>query len=90
MRWSFSTASRIEYQVKNTSRKIRPTIGTLSGLVMMSWKFGSRPPRKKNSVRKTEQPVADRLRGEDLALPDHEDERQHHQEEIQPRVGENS
>src|ERR1035437_223049 len=40
IRRSFRTPSRIEYQMKNTSRKIRPTIGTLSGLVTMSRKFG--------------------------------------------------
>ena len=50
MRRSFNTACRIEYHTKNTSRKIRPTMGTLSGFVMMSLKFGSRPPSTKNSV----------------------------------------
>src|SRR5882762_887081 len=31
IRRSFNTPSRIEYQTKNTRRKMRPTIGTLSG-----------------------------------------------------------
>src|SRR6266508_3060727 len=51
IRLSFSTASRIEYHVKNTSRKIRPTIGTLSGLVTISRKFGSKDPNRKNTPR---------------------------------------
>src|SRR6476646_9545729 len=40
IRRSFNTPSRIEYQTKKTSRKINPTIGTLSGLVTTSRKFG--------------------------------------------------
>ena len=37
--------------MKNTSRKIRPTIGTLSGLVTISRKFGSKVPKTKNTAR---------------------------------------
>ena len=61
MRRSFSTASFIEYQTKKTSRKIRPTMGTLSGLVMMSLKFGSRPPSPKNSPKTTSAPMPNRF-----------------------------
>src|SRR5579872_640911 len=51
MRRSLMTASRKEYHTKKTSRKMRPTIGTLSGFVTMRRKFGSNEPRKKNSPR---------------------------------------
>src|SRR6476469_9896043 len=56
IRRSFRTASRIAYQTKNTSRKMRPTIGTLSGLVTMSRKFGSKLPIRKNAARKPSTP----------------------------------
>src|SRR5439155_24443872 len=56
MRRSFNTPSRSEYHTKKTRRKIRPTIGTLSGLVTMSLKFGSNDPNPKNTVRNPSTP----------------------------------
>ena len=73
--------------MKNTSRKISPTIGTLSGLVTISRKFGSNMPKTKNTARNAEQAVADRVRRDLLALPDQHDERGDREHEEQPRVG---
>ena len=50
VRWSFLTASRIEYHVKKMTRKINATIGTLSGLAMISAKFSSKSPHPKNTA----------------------------------------
>ena len=65
MRRSLYTASRIEYQVKNTSRKINATIGTLSGLVMIRLKFSSVSPNPNNAARKAMSPQAQRLEAND-------------------------
>src|SRR3989442_11297496 len=56
MRRSFSTPSRTEYHTKKRSRKIKPTIGTLSGLVTINRKFGSNDPKKKKMVRNPSTP----------------------------------
>ena len=44
-------------------------MGTLSGLVMMSRKFGSSPPSTKNSAKTAERAVAERVRRDLFALP---------------------
>ena len=49
-RRSLTTASRIAYQVRKSSEKTRPMMGTLSGLPMISRKFGSKAPKTKNTV----------------------------------------
>ena len=47
------------------------------------------PAERKEQRQEAQHPVPDQLRREDLALPHHEDEGQHHQKEVQPRVGKN-
>src|SRR5437899_1106508 len=56
IRRSFNTASRIEYHTKNRSRKMRPTIGTLSGLVTIRRKLGSNEPTPKKMARNPRMP----------------------------------
>ncbi len=56
IRWSFRTASRIAYQVRKISRKINPTIGTLSGLPMIRRKLSSNDPKTKKRLRNPSRP----------------------------------
>ena len=79
MRRSFSTASRIENQVKKTSRKISPTIGTLSGLVDDQPEVRIEGAEDEEHAEHAEHAVADRVRGDLLALPHH-----HHQRSTTP------
>ena len=84
MRRSFSTASFIEYQTKKTSRKISPTMGTLSGLVMMSRKFGSRPPSPKNSVKTASAPYPNAFEAIFSRFQTSSTSERDHQEEVRP------
>ena len=73
--------------MKNPTRTIRPTIGTLSGLVTMSRKSKSvmlRPKKSRNSV---DQPPGDDAVGDGPAVGDHRDEAERGAEEERGRAG---
>ena len=66
--------------------KISPTMGTLSGFVTMSRKFGSKTPNTKNA-QAADDAVADGVGNDLLALPDDQEEPDHRESEEQTPDG---
>ena len=66
---------------------MRPTIGTLSGLVTMRRKFGSNVPKMKNTPRSPRPPYPTRFDATFSRCHSTTNERRDHEQEKQPRVG---
>jgi len=71
---------------QDTSRKIKPTIGTLSGLVTISRKVSCRKVPKRKEDRQEPDTPYPRVGRDALALPQQHGERAHREQKEIPRV----